>query len=214
MEDTHLIWNETSRKDLFKNRIFTIQERACVSPAGEAGMFSVMDCPDWAIVIPLLDAPGGRERAGSLEAGGLEATGFQASGFFVMVRQWRHGPQALSLEFPGGVFEKGEEPEAAAARELLEETAYAPGRILKLGEMSPNPAIMTNRVHFFLAEDLRDTGKRNLDADEFVDVEIIPVETVLRGMGKPPYIHSLMAAALMLYVGRGRNLWGLRPTNS
>jgi hypothetical protein len=76
---------------------------------------------------------------------------------------------------------------------------------------------MTNRVHFFLAEDLRDTGNRNLDADEYVDVEIIPVETVIRGMGKPPYIHSLMATALMLYVGRvrkGENLRDLRPANS
>jgi 8-oxo-dGTP pyrophosphatase MutT (NUDIX family) len=180
MENSHLIWNEKSRKDLFKNRIFTIQERVCASPAGEEGTFSVMDCPDWAIVIPVLGASAGRE--------------------FVMVRQWRHGSRTLSLEFPGGVCETGEEPEAAAVRELREETAYTPGRILKLGEMNPNPAIMTNRVHFFLAEDLRDTGRQNLDADEYVDVEIVPADTVIRGMGKPPYIHSLMAAALMLYL--------------
>ncbi|MDR2070443.1 MAG: NUDIX hydrolase [Treponema sp.] len=185
MENNHLIWNEKCRQERFKNRIFTIQERVCVSPHGEEGTFSVMDCPDWAIVIPLLDAPAGKEKAG---------------GFFVMVRQWRHGSRTLSLEFPGGVCEKGEAPEAAAARELSEETAYTPGRLLKLGAMSPNPAIMTNRVHFFLAEDLRDTGKRNLDADEYVDVEIVPAETVIRDMGKPPYIHSLMAAALMLYL--------------
>ncbi|MDR2741218.1 MAG: NUDIX hydrolase [Treponema sp.] len=185
MKDRHLIWNEKSRKDLFKNRIFTIQERVCLSPTGEEGTFSVMDCPDWAIVIPRLDAPAGKEKAGDC---------------FVMVRQWRHGSRTLSLEFPGGVCEAGEEPEAAAERELLEETAYAPGRILKLGEMNPNPAIMTNRVHFFLAEDLRDTGSRNLDADEYVDVEIVPAAEVIRDMGKPPYFHSLMAAALMLYL--------------
>jgi 8-oxo-dGTP pyrophosphatase MutT (NUDIX family) len=188
MKDRHLIWNEKSRKNMFKNRIFTIQERVCLSPAGEEGTFSVMDCPDWAIVIPLLDAPAG---------------GGEAGGFFVMVRQWRHGSQTLSLEFPGGVCEAGEAPEAAAVRELLEETAYAPGRILKLGEMNPNPAIMANRVHFFLARDLGDTGNRNLDADEYVDVEIVPADTVILNMGKPPYIHSLMAAALMLYLRTG-----------
>lgn len=188
MENNHLIWDEKSRKDRFKNRIFTIQERVCVSPEGREGIFSVMDCRDWAIVIPLLDAPAGKE---------------EASGSFVMVRQWRHGSRSLSLEFPGGVCEPGEAPEAAAARELSEETAYMPGRILKLGEMSPNPAIMTNRVHFFLADSLRDTGSRNLDADEYVDVEIVPTDTVIRNMGKPPYIHSLMAAALMLYMRTG-----------
>jgi 8-oxo-dGTP pyrophosphatase MutT (NUDIX family) len=183
MENSHLIWNEKSRKDRFQNRIFTIQELACVSPGGQEGTFSVMDCRDWAIVIPVLNTAAGKE--------------------FVMVRQWRHGAQALSLEFPGGVCEAGEEPETGAARELSEETAYTPGRILKLGEMNPNPAIMTNRVHFFVAEDLRDTGSRNLDADEYVDVEIIPADTVIRDMGKPPYIHSLMAAALMLYLRTG-----------
>jgi 8-oxo-dGTP pyrophosphatase MutT (NUDIX family) len=189
MENNHLIWNEKSREERFKNRIFTIQERVCVSPLGEEGTFSVMDCPDWAIVIPRLDAPEGREEAG---------------GSFVMVRQWRHGSRSLSLEFPGGVCERGEEPETAAARELSEETAYTPGRLLKLGEMSPNPAIMTNRVHFFLAEDLRNTGTQHLDADEYVDVEIVPEKTVIRDMGKPPYVHSLMAAALMLYLRTNR----------
>jgi 8-oxo-dGTP pyrophosphatase MutT (NUDIX family) len=183
MENSHLIWKEQSRKARFKNRIFTIQDLVCVSPGGEEGTFSVMDCQDWAIVIPVLYTPAGKE--------------------FIMVRQWRHGSQALSLEFPGGVCEPGEAPEAAAMRELSEETAYTPGCLLKLGEMNPNPAIMTNRVHFFMAKDLRDTGKRNLDTDEYVDVEIVPADTVIRTMGKPPYVHSLMAAALMLYLRIG-----------
>jgi 8-oxo-dGTP pyrophosphatase MutT (NUDIX family) len=182
MEKDHLIWIEEGRKDVFRNRIFTIQDRTCRSPKGERGTFSIMDSPDWAIVIPVLDTPKGRE--------------------FVMVRQWRHGSEELSLEFPGGVFERGEAGETAAARELREETAYAPGRITKLGEMSPNPAIMSNRVHFFLAEDLTDTGSRELDADEYVDVELISADTVILHLGKPPYIHSLMAAALMFYLRR------------
>jgi 8-oxo-dGTP pyrophosphatase MutT (NUDIX family) len=116
-----------------------------------------------------------------------------------MVRQWRPGAGELSLEFPGGVFEKGEDGAAAAARELWEETAYRAGKIQKLGEMNPNPAIMANRVHFYLAGDLTDTGKGNLDADEFVAVEPVPEDRVFREMGKPPFIHALMASALTLY---------------
>jgi 8-oxo-dGTP pyrophosphatase MutT (NUDIX family) len=178
-----LIWIEESSKLVFKNRIFSIRESLCRSPSGKTGLYTAMEAPDWAVVIPVLDTPQGKR--------------------FVMVRQWRHGSRELSLEFPGGVFEHGENPEEAAAREMEEETAYHPRKVTRLGEMSPNPAIMGNRVHFFLAEDLTDTGKQRLDDDEYVDVELFPVEEVIRGMGKPPYIHALMASALMLYLQRG-----------
>ncbi|MDR3146456.1 MAG: NUDIX hydrolase [Treponema sp.] len=179
-ENRHLIWQEEGRRDIFKTRVFTVRESSARSPTGEPGTFTILDAPDWAIIIPVLEEAGERR--------------------FVMVRQWRHGSEALSLEFPGGVFESGEDPCEAAARELREETAYRAGRIRKLADMSPNPAIMANRVHFFLAEDLRHTGNQELDADEYVDVALVSPEEVLRNMGRPPYIHALMAAALALYL--------------
>jgi len=55
-------------------------------------------------------------------------------------------------------------------------------------------------VHFFLAEDLVDTGKQGLDADEFVEVELVDVDAVCKGMGKPPYIHALMGTALAMFL--------------
>jgi 8-oxo-dGTP pyrophosphatase MutT (NUDIX family) len=116
-----------------------------------------------------------------------------------MVWQWRHGSRSLSLEFPGGVFEFGENPEEAAIRELHEETGYKPGKIEQIGEFSPNPAIMSNKVHFFLAEDLSNTGKQNLDEDEYVEIAMVDTAEVIQGMGKEPYIHALMGTALALY---------------
>ncbi|MDR2028674.1 MAG: NUDIX hydrolase [Treponema sp.] len=180
MNYDHLIWREEERREVFASPVLSIRNTTSRSPRGESGVFTVIDAADWAIVVPLLETSGGKK--------------------FVMVRQWRHGAQEISLEFPGGVFEAGEDGSEAAARELREETAYAPGKIRKLGEMSPNPAIMSNRVHFFLAEDLKDLGNQKLDADEFVDVEIVPVQEVIEAMGRPPYVHALMASALMLYL--------------
>jgi 8-oxo-dGTP pyrophosphatase MutT (NUDIX family) len=134
---------------------------------------------DWVIVIPVINTPNGKQ--------------------FVMVWQWRHGSKTLSLEFPGGVLEPEENPQDAAIRELYEETGYKPDKIEKIGEFSPNPAIMSNKVHFFLAENLTGGNTQNLDDDEYVEVVLIDTEDVFKNMGKEPYVHALMGAALSLY---------------
>ncbi|GHU09037.1 hypothetical protein FACS1894151_06030 [Spirochaetia bacterium] len=97
----NLVWKEESRKPVYTSRVFTVSERISRSPEGNTGTFTVLDTSDWAIVIPVLETPKGRE--------------------FVMVRQWRHGSQELSLEFPGGVMEAGENGEMAARR-LIEQS--------------------------------------------------------------------------------------------
>jgi 8-oxo-dGTP pyrophosphatase MutT (NUDIX family) len=175
-----LIWKEEGRKAVFDCKVFSVQESYCRSPDDDLRTYTVIDASDWAIIVPVITGPRGRQ--------------------FVMVRQWRHGSRSLSLEFPGGVFEPGEKAEEAAARELREETGYTPGKIHKIGEFSPNPAIMSNRVYFFLAEDLTNTGKQDLDEDEYVEVELVDAAEVIKGMGRPPYIHALMGSALALYL--------------
>ena len=181
MDKSNLIWTEQSRKKVFNCKIFSVWESSCQSPNkhDKPKNFSTIDAKDWAIVIPVIESPAGKK--------------------FLMVWQWRHGAKELSLEFPGGVFEPGENPEEAAARELYEETGFKPQKIKKIGEFSPNPAIMSNMVHFFLAEDLEGDGKQKLDEDEFVEVVTVDSEEVIKGMGKAPYIHALMGTALSLY---------------
>ena len=184
MDKKQLIWNEEGRKRVYDCNVFSIWESYCKSPEpepdnGKLQTFTVIDAKDWVIVIPVINSPKGKQ--------------------FVMVWQWRHGSKSLSLEFPGGVFEPGETPEEAAVRELHEETGYKPGKMIKLGEFSPNPAIMSNKIHFFLAEDLSGDGRQDLDADEYVEAALVDTEEVFQGMGKEPYIHALMGTALALY---------------
>ena len=178
----NLVWKEEDRKTVYFSPIFNVSERYCRSPLGKLKTFTIMDTKNWVIVVPVLETGQGKQ--------------------FVMVKQWRHGAGELSLEFPGGVFEDGEDALVAAVRELREETGYNPGKIEKLGEFNPNPAIMSNRVHFFLAENLESLPALELDDDEFIEVEAVAWEDVLNGLGKPPYIHSLMATALALFLKR------------
>jgi 8-oxo-dGTP pyrophosphatase MutT (NUDIX family) len=180
MNNEHLVWREETRREAYRSRVLSVWDVTSRSPRGDAHVFTVIDAADWAIIVPIIATRKGTE--------------------FVMVRQWRHGSRELSLEFPGGVFEPGEDALEAAARELREETAYTPGSIRKIGEFSPNPAIMSNRCHFFLAENLQPLDKQDLDEDEYVEVALVPVEEVFRGLGRPPYIHALMASACSLYL--------------
>ncbi|MDO5773571.1 MAG: NUDIX hydrolase [Spirochaetales bacterium] len=178
MDDKKLIWHEKFRRETFTTPVFTVTERTSVSPDGTEGVYIVNEAPDWVIVIP------------------------DDGENFLMVRQWRHGEKSLSIEFPGGVIDKGEVPLEAAKRELLEETGATAKKMACLGSMNPNPALFSNHVHVFLAEDLEFSGKQNLDSDEYVNYMEIQKSEVIKKMGSPEYCHALMASAAALYLAR------------
>lgn len=176
-----LSWTPVSRKSIFSTRIFDIREIVSKSPEETEGTYYTLHASDWVIVVPvILKEDGSRE--------------------FLMVRQWRHGAEMESLEFPGGVIDEGETPEEAAVRELREETGHTADKIVCAASISPNPAIMDNLCHIFIAEGLKQTHETDLDDDEFLAAFPMSAASVFTRMGKAPYIHGLMAAALFAYV--------------
>lgn len=72
----------------------------------------------------------------------------------VLLRQWRYALGRELLEIPAGVLEPGEEPAAAARRELAEETGYRAGWLRPLVAVYPTPGFCTERIHLFVAGDL------------------------------------------------------------
>jgi len=73
------------------------------------------------------------------------------AGCILLVEQYRHAVTRTMMEIPAGHVDAGEVPEAAAHRELKEETGYGGGTWHALGALHPAASRFTNQVHAFLA---------------------------------------------------------------
>jgi len=72
-------------------------------------------------------------------------------GRILMLRQYKHGPRDVSVSFPAGMVDAGEDPEAGARRELMEETGVQAGELISLGSFVDNGNQRGCRGHYFLA---------------------------------------------------------------
>lgn len=177
----HLIWKTEGREKVWKGPIFDVCSVHRCSTDGREGDFIEVESPDWVTVIPWF-----RDNAGTPR--------------FIMVQQYRHGSDSVTREFPAGLIDAGETAQAAALRELLEETGSRAEKISCLGKVSPNSAFMTNRSNFFLVEGLDVVQGQQLDANEQLDVLTVPVSEVIRDMGNGLYDNGIMMMALGFFL--------------
>ena len=131
--------------------------------------------------------PNGKEavREVCIHVGAVAIIPLLDDGRVVMERQFRYPHGRVFLEIPAGKLDSPDEDVLEAAkRELREETGAVAERFTDLGVMIPSPAVLGEKITLFLAEGLS-FGDRELDDDEFLDVELIPLEElfemVMRG---------------------------------
>lgn len=96
----------------------------------------------------------------------------------ILVRQYRHGGDIVSLEIPGGVIDGDEDSEVAIRRELLEETGYSFDSAELVATLYPNPATANNQTFTYLLRNGVKTHEQHLDEHEFLAVEEYSIEEV------------------------------------
>jgi ADP-ribose pyrophosphatase len=171
-------WRTLDSRPAGDFRIFTVRHDRVVSPrTDETHDFFVLDGADWINVIPV--------------------TG---DGKIILVEQYRHGTASFTLEIPGGGVDRADSNrEAAARRELREETGYDARELRHLGFVHPNPAIQSNRCDTYLATGCEKVFEQSFDPGEDIAVRIFSREEVRGLLASGAISHSLVVAAFALW---------------
>lgn len=175
-------WQRLGDEILARYKVFTVRRSRRRSPRTGADIgFFLIDTADWVNVVAIT-----------------------ARDELVLVKQFRHGSERVSLEVPGGLIDPHDgDPAAAAARELREETGHAARAIEPIGVMNPNPALFTNRCHVFLATGCTAVGGLQQDPGEDLEVVLVPLAEVPALVRSGAIDHALVLAALAFHWARG-----------
>lgn len=170
MSDTGYVRN--GRRTTYENRWLRFEAHDMVHPNGQPGEHGVVVTP---------------RASGTVVLDGDDV---------VLARQARYAVDRTVLEIVKGGAEAGEDPQAAAARELREELGLAAGRWDALGIVYEVPSIMQEHVSLFLARDITVVGSEQEDVETIVGVRM-PFHDALRAAGRGEIADAVTAAALM-----------------
>lgn len=148
------------RSRAYSGRYLKVDLEHVRNPAGEEIELELIRHPGASAVVPLLSDRGSDDPQ------------------VLMLRQYRYAAQGMIWEIPAGVLDPGEDPETCARRELLEETGATAGTLEHLTTVYTTPGFTDERIHLFLATDLR-VSEAQRNADEYIVTESRPLSQIL-----------------------------------
>ncbi|MGD2184962.1 MAG: NUDIX hydrolase [Desulfobacterales bacterium] len=171
-------WAVLKRERVGDFKIFSLHKKQVRSPrTGEIKEVQAIEFSDWVLILALT-----------------------AQQEVVMVRQYRHGIEQVCLELPGGLVDPGDtSPELSAGRELLEETGFEASEIKLIGECCPQPAILSNRCYFYLAENAISAQTQNLDPGEDIEILKIPLKEIPARIESKEIDHGMVLLAFFFF---------------
>lgn len=175
-------WTVHSRRAIVQDRWLSLHaERVTTTRGVVLDPFYVLDEHDWACVVPVL-----------------------SDGRLVVVEQYRHGAQRVTWELPAGDLDEGEDPAAAALRELNEETGYvATAAPVDLGALWPEPARNRARGYCFAVAVAARPHAQQTDASEDICVVTLDHAEVDAAIADGRFAHAVHVAAVLLARARG-----------
>ena len=120
---------------------------------------------------------GDHEREVVEHPGAVVIVATDVAGSIVMVRQLREAVRRELLELPAGTLSPGEDPLAAAKRELREETGFGGGEWHAGPRFFSAPGFCTELMHLFFAAGV-EPGESALEEDETIEVVVVPAASV------------------------------------
>ncbi len=155
-EKSELRETRVETQDVFDGVLLHVKRDTVSLPNGRLAPRELIRHPGAVCVVPLTD-----------------------DGEVLIERQYRYPVDEILTEIPAGKLDgKGEDPEAAARRELLEETGARAKELIYMGKFYPTCAYSDEVIHMYLAKGLS-FGERKLDEDEFLNVETVPLDTLV-----------------------------------
>lgn len=174
-------WKTLSSEYIFNDQWFKVRREVCETPDGRiVSPYYVYDFSTW-----------------------VGALAFTEEGKVIMIKQYRHALGEICLEVPGGcVDDTDKNNEAAAARELLEETGYSFSAFEYLGRISPNPSTNSNLLHMFLATGGKKVSDQQLDHNEEIEVVLMEVEELLQQLKENKIVQAMHVSCILYGLNR------------
>jgi ADP-ribose pyrophosphatase len=162
-----------ARRELWKGSVGCFGEEDIELPNGRRITLAVLQHPGACAIVPLLD-----------------------DGRVVMVRQYRYAVHKTLWEIPAGKLDPGEPLEQCAHRELEEETGYKATQLISLGSIVMTPGFCDERIHLYLARELRQ-GTQALEHNELLECVPLPFVEALAMAQSGEIDDAKTAVALM-----------------
>jgi len=169
-----LRWKKLSSHYLHKGPWATLRSDRCEMPDGRiVEDYYVLEYPNWVNAVAITD-----------------------DNKILMVQQYRHAAEIVSIELPGGVIEAGESPEGGLRRELLEETGYQFDDFELLCITYANPSTANNYTSCYLARGGRKVQGQSLDEHEELIVETFTIDEVKQLLAENKIAQALHCTGL------------------